>query len=408
MSRQALMRVERALSEIKQGRMVVVVDDELRENEGDLIMAAEHVTADSVNFMIKEARGLVCLALPASDFERLEIPMMHSNNRSRFGTPFGVSIEAAVGVTTGISAHDRACTIQTAIRSDSGPNDIAMPGHIFPLRAQQGGVLQRDGHTEAAVDLARLSGLKAAGVICEIINDDGSMARLNDLRSFAQQHQLQILSIKDLQAYRMYHETVVSLAAKACLPIDHYGEFEIQVFYNKIDQSEHVVLSKKPLHTAQPCLVRLHSECLTGDVFHSQRCDCGKQLDMALAQIAEQGGHILYLRQEGRGIGLVNKIKAYALQQQGMDTVEANLKLGFKSDERDYGVAAQILRLLGLSEINLLTNNPAKIAGLQQYGIQVVERTALEAPSNRNNIHYLQTKLDKMQHLLTIEDPSHG
>ena len=391
--------IEQAIKQLQTGGMIVVVDDEQRENEGDIIIAAQHATSEKINFLIKNARGLVCLSMLPNDFERLQIPMMTKHNRAQFQTAFGVSIEAADNVTTGISAADRAETIRVAIDDASGPSNVVMPGHIFPLKAAEGGVLLRNGHTEAGVDLARLAGLKPAAVICEIISDDGSMARLPELKVFAKLHDLPIVSIKDLQTYRLLNESLVDDVAEAKLPIDMHGEFTVHVFKSRLDGSEHVALVKP----SKDPLVRLHSECLTGDVFHSRRCDCGAQLDASMQLIAEQGGVLLYLRQEGRGIGLANKIKAYALQEQGMDTVEANLALGFQADERDYGIAAQILKQLGYDNIELLTNNPAKIDALQELGICVTKRRSLQMNPHDDNIHYMQTKANKMQHWINTE-----
>lgn len=394
-------KIEAALEDLRQGRMVILVDDEDRENEGDLTMAAEMVTPEAINFMAREGRGLVCLTLTEERADELELPLMVSDNSSSFGTAFTVSIEARRGVTTGISAADRAHTIRVAIDDASGPRDLARPGHVFPLRARKGGVLVRTGQTEGSVDLARLAGLKPAAVICEIMNDDGTMARMPQLRVFAEQHDLKIISIADLIAYRMRKELLVRRGAETVLPTWYGGEFKAIVYENDVDNAHHVALIKGTIDPQQPTLVRVHSECLTGDVFGSQRCDCGQQLQAAMAQIDEAGsGVIIYMRQEGRGIGLVNKLKAYALQDCGHDTVEANEALGFKPDMRDYGIGAQILADLGVRQIRLMTNNPKKMVGLQGYGLEVIERVPIEMPANRVNKRYLQTKKDKLGHLL--------
>jgi len=393
-------RIEAALKEIKAGRMVILVDDEDRENEGDLVMAAEKATPEAINFMAKHGRGLICLALTEERADFLNLPPMVSDNSSQFETAFTVSIEARRGVTTGISAADRAHTILTAIDDHSGAHDLVRPGHVFPLRARKGGVLVRTGQTEGSVDLARLAGLKPAGVICEIMNDDGTMARLPELKKFAAEHDLLIISIADIIEYRMRTESLVRKAVRAHLPT-RYGDFEIIVYENQLDNLEHLALVKGDLSGDDPVLVRVHSECFTGDTLGSLRCDCADQLHSAMMQIEKEGrGAILYMRQEGRGIGLVNKLRAYCLQEHGRDTVEANEELGFKPDLRDYGIGAQMLVDLGLKKIRLLTNNPTKIVGLQGYDIEIVERVPLECQPNENNIHYLQTKKEKMGHLL--------
>ncbi len=394
-------KIEAALEDMRQGKMVILVDDEDRENEGDLTMAAEMVTDEAINFMAKEGRGLICLSLTEDRADFLNLPLMVSDNTSSFGTAFTVSIEAKRGVSTGISAADRAQTIRVALDDDSTAADLARPGHVFPLRARKGGVLVRTGQTEGSVDLARLAGLKPAGVICEVMNDDGTMSRMPQLKVFAKKHGLKIVTVADLVEYRMRKELLVHRAAVTELPTYFGGDFKAIVYENDVDSALHIALIKGEIDPDSPVLVRVHSECLTGDVFGSQRCDCGQQLHAAMAQIEEAGsGVVIYMRQEGRGIGLVNKIKAYALQDCGHDTVEANEALGFKADLRDYGIGAQILADLGLKNIRLMTNNPKKIIGLQGYGLKVVERIAIEMPANKINERYLQTKKTKMGHLL--------
>ncbi|EAT15919.1 bifunctional 3,4-dihydroxy-2-butanone-4-phosphate synthase/GTP cyclohydrolase II [Desulfuromonas acetoxidans] len=394
-------KIEAALEDIRQGKMVILVDDEDRENEGDLTMAAEMVTDEAINFMAKEGRGLICLSLTEERADHLDLPLMVTENSSSFGTAFTVSIEARKGVSTGISAADRAQTIRVAIDENSTAHDLARPGHVFPLRARKGGVLVRTGQTEGSVDLARLAGLKPAGVICEIMNDDGTMARMPQLKVFAEQHDLRIVTVADLVEYRMRKELLVRRAAETALPTCFGGDFQAIVYENDVDNAQHVALIKGEIKEDTPVLVRVHSECLTGDVFGSMRCDCGQQLQAAMAQIEEAGsGVVVYMRQEGRGIGLVNKLKAYALQDCGHDTVEANEALGFKADLRDYGIGAQILADLGVRKIKLMTNNPKKIVGLQGYGLEVVERVKIEMPANRVNQRYLLTKKEKMGHLL--------
>ena len=394
-------KIEAALDDIRQGKMVILVDDEDRENEGDLIIAAEKVTPEAINFMAKEGRGLICLSMTEERADHLELPPMVAENSCSFGTAFTVSIEAKTGVTTGISAADRARTIQVAVADDSSAADLARPGHVFPLRAKQGGVLVRTGQTEGSVDMARLAGLKPAGVICEIMNDDGTMARMPQLRVFALKHGLKIVSVADLVAYRMQKESLVHRAAETVLPTSDCGDFKLIVYENDVDQAEHLALVKGEVNPDQPVLVRVHSECLTGDVFGSQRCDCGDQLQVAMRNVAAEGvGVVLYLRQEGRGIGLVNKLKAYALQDRGQDTVEANESLGLNADLRDYGIGAQMLADLGVKKIKLLTNNPKKIVGMQGYGLEVVERISIQPKPTDTNISYLKTKQEKLGHLL--------
>ncbi|WP_444549277.1 bifunctional 3,4-dihydroxy-2-butanone-4-phosphate synthase/GTP cyclohydrolase II [Candidatus Magnetomonas plexicatena] len=392
--------IEAAIADIKAGKMIILIDDEDRENEGDLCMAADLVTPEAVNFMAKYGRGLICLSLTPERVNYLNLHMMSAENTSSFGTAFTVSIEARKGVTTGISAKDRAKTILTAIDPKSKPEDLARPGHVFPLRARPGGVLQRAGQTEGSVDLARLAGLTPAGVICEIMNDDGSMSRVPELKIFAETHNLKIVTIEDLIKYRLRNDRLIHRVAEVKLPTD-YGDFNAIAYESMVDKSVHMALVKGDLHSTEPMLVRVHSECLTGDVFGSKRCDCGDQLHRSMEQINAKGrGVILYMRQEGRGIGLANKIKAYALQDGGMDTVEANIELGFKADLRDYGIGAQILVDLGLTDIVLITNNPRKIVGLEGYGLKVVDRCPIEVTPHEKNIVYLKTKKKKLGHML--------
>ncbi len=381
--------------------MVILVDDEDRENEGDLCMAAEKVTPEAINFMAKYGRGLICLSLAPARVEELKLPMMTDDNTSQFGTAFTVSIEAKKGVTTGISASDRATTILTAIDPKTKPEDIARPGHVFPLRAKPGGVLRRAGQTEGSVDLSRLAGLYPAGVICEIMNDDGTMSRVPELTEFAKKHNLKIVTIKDLIKYRMRTELFVRRIASVKLPTEYGGEFNTIAYANDVDNNIHIALVKGEIKPEDAVLVRVHSECLTGDVFGSKRCDCGEQIHKAMELIKKEGkGVILYMRQEGRGIGLANKLKAYELQDKGLDTVEANLELGFKADLRDYGIGAQILVDIGVRKMRLMTNNPKKIVGLEGYGLKVVERVPMEIRPQEKNIIYLKTKKKKLGHIL--------
>lgn len=393
--------IEEAIEDIRQGKMVILVDDEDRENEGDLTMAAELSSPEAINFMAKYGRGLICLTLTPDKCDALGLKPMVRDNTSPFETAFTVSIEAKRGVTTGISAADRSHTILTAVAPHASAADLVSPGHVFPLRAKPGGVLVRTGQTEGSVDLARLAGLTPAGIICEIMNDDGTMSRMPELRKFAKQHGLKICTVADLVAYRLKHEQLVRPVADAKLPSRYGGDWRVVAFENDVDKLDHIALVKGDVADGQPVLVRVHSECLTGDVMGSQRCDCGDQLHKAMEMIDREGrGVILYMRQEGRGIGLINKLKAYELQDQGMDTVEANQHLGFKADIRDYGVGAQILLALGIRKIRILTNNPRKLVGLQGYGIEVVDRVAIEANPTCSNKRYLKTKREKLGHLL--------
>jgi len=392
--------IDEALEDIREGKMIVVCDDEDRENEGDLTMAAQFATPDAVNFMAKEGRGLICLSLTPDRCDELGLDLMAAKNESPFETPFTVSIEAREGVTTGISAPDRARTIQVAIDADSSPRDLVQPGHVFPLKSKPGGVLERAGQTEAAVDLARLAGLNPAGVICEVMNDDGTMARVDDLVEYCARHGLKMITVADLIAYRRRHDKLVERVVSTKLPTG-FGDFQAVGYRELIGGKHHVALVKGDVDGIEDVLVRVHSECLTGDVFHSLRCDCGEQLESALAMIEREGtGVLLYLAQEGRGIGLLNKLKAYKLQEGGMDTVEANLQLGLPADLRDYGIGAQILVDLGLSSIRILTNNPKKIRGLEGYGLSVSEQLPIEHISNPHNEDYLRAKRDRMGHTL--------
>ncbi|MFC2039255.1 bifunctional 3,4-dihydroxy-2-butanone-4-phosphate synthase/GTP cyclohydrolase II [Chloroflexota bacterium] len=399
----ALSSIAEAIDEIRAGRFVIVVDDDGRENEGDLVMAAEKVTPEAINFMATHARGLICLSIIGERLDELRIPMMVRDNTSKHETAFTVSIEAKHRVTTGISAYDRAATIKAVLDPETNPEDLARPGHTFPLRAREGGVMVRAGHTEAATDLARLAGLYPAGVICEIMNEDGTMACLPELEAMAERHGLKIVGVAELIAYRRAHEKLVRRMAQASLPTK-YGDFTLVTYKSIIDPDEHVALVKGDIAGEGPVLVRVHSECLTGDTFGSLRCDCGEQVNLAMRAVADEGrGVFLYMRQEGRGIGLHNKIVAYALQDQGLDTVEANESLGFPADLRDYGIGAQILVDLEIQNIRLLTNNPKKVVGLEGYGLKVVETVPIIATPNAINIRYLEAKQSKMGHLLKID-----
>jgi 3,4-dihydroxy 2-butanone 4-phosphate synthase/GTP cyclohydrolase II len=395
--------VEDAIQAVRSGKMIIIVDDEDRENEGDLMVAAEKVTPDIINFMAKYGRGLICLPLREARLKELNLPLMVAENTAPFQTAFTVSIDAKEGITTGISAYDRAKTILAVIDPDTTASDLTRPGHIFPLRALDGGVLERAGQTEAAVDIARLAGLKEAGVICEIMNEDGTMARMSQLETFSLTYDIPILTIADLIKYRMKTETLVQKIEEADLPTK-FGKFKILVFEDIIHKEQHIALVKGSLKRDEPTLVRAHSQCLTGDTFGSNRCDCGAQLHQAMKIVADEGkGVILYiLNHEGRGIGLLNKIKAYAIQDQGVDTVEANEKLGFKPDHRDYGIGAQILVALGVNKLRLITNNPRKFIGLSGYGLEIVDRVSIEIPPNESNIKYLRTKKEKMGHILEM------
>ena len=399
-----LLTIEEAIKEVRNGRMVILVDDEDRENEGDLTIAAELVTPEAINFMAKYGRGLICLSMTGEKIDSLDLPLMVDNNTSKFSTGFTVSIEARCGVTTGISAADRATTILAAITDGAKPTDLVRPGHIFPLRAKRGGVTVRAGQTEGSVDLARLAGLKPAGVICEIMDEDGSMARMPALEKFSKTHCVGICTIKDLIEYRMRTESFVRRTAETVIPTAFAGEFKAIVYENDVDELLHIAMVKGEIESDQPILVRVHSECLTGDIFGSLRCDCGDQLHKAMEMINAEGcGVLLYIRQEGRGIGLVNKLKAYALQDQGMDTVQANTELGFKPDQRNYGIGAQILANLGVKKMRLMTNNPKKMVGLEGYGLRIVEQVPIEIKPNEFNRCYLECKKFKMGHLLNID-----
>ena len=398
-----LSRIEDAIEDVKAGKMVVIVDDEDRENEGDLAMAAEMITPDAVNFMATEGRGLICVPMTSQRLDELRIPMMVYDNTARLGTAFTISVDVLKGATTGISAHDRAATIKALIDPQTMPEDLARPGHIFPLRYMEGGVLKRAGQTEAVVDLARLAGLQPAGVICEIMADDGSMARMPQLEAFSQKHGVKIVSVADIIAYRRGHERLIERVAEARVPTRH-GEFTAVSYRSLVDRDEHVALVKGRINPAESTLVRVHSECLTGDVFGSKRCDCGDQMGLALAAIGkEDSGVFLYMRQEGRGIGIHNKLKAYALQDEGLDTVDANIKLGFDPDPRQYGVGAQILVDLGVRKMRFLTNNPKKRVGIESFGLELVEEVPIIAPVNDENRRYLATKASRMGHRLDID-----
>jgi 3,4-dihydroxy 2-butanone 4-phosphate synthase / GTP cyclohydrolase II len=396
--------IDEAIDEFREGRMVVVVDDEDRENEGDLTIAAQFATPDAINFMATHARGLICLCLTEERADELGLRPMTEHNEAPLGTAFTVSVEARLGVTTGISAADRSRTIQVAIHPDSTPYDLVQPGHVFPLRAKPGGVLERMGQTEAAVDLARLAGLNPSGVVCEVMNDDGTMARVADLIPYCERHGLKMITVADLVEYRRRHEKLVERGAAVRLPTE-YGDFAAIAFREKLTGKTHVALVKGDVDGAENVLVRVHSECLTGDVFHSLRCDCGEQLEQALAQIEAEGrGVLLYMAQEGRGIGLINKLRAYELQEQGLDTVEANLELGFPADARDYGIGNQILADLGLTTLRILTNNPKKLTGIDGFGLTVVEQVPIEVSPNAENSRYLAAKRDKLGHRLHHQD----
>lgn len=398
--------IEEGIQEIAEGKMVIVVDDEDRENEGDLVMAAEKITPEAINFMATHGRGLICLPMTDSRLTQLQLTDMVHNNTAAFSTAFTVSIDARYGITTGISAYDRAETIRVAVSDNATPDDLARPGHIFPLRAKPGGVLKRAGQTEAAVDLARLAKLKEAGVICEIMDNDGQMMRVPKLYEFKLKHNLKMITVADLIEYRRYRDKLVEVVAETRLPTS-FGLFRGIVYRDTIMDEEHIALVMGELPKDEPVLVRVHSECLTGDVFHSLRCDCGQQLEAALAQISRNGsGVLVYMKQEGRGIGLGNKLKAYALQDQGMDTVEANLCLGFQADQRSYGIGAQIIRDLNITKLKLMTNNPRKFVGLSGYGISIIERIPLEVIPNEENRFYLETKRKKLGHLLEYREPS--
>ncbi|VVC77034.1 Riboflavin biosynthesis protein RibBA [Aquicella siphonis] len=396
----AIERVESALSDFKKGKMIILTDDSERENEGDLIIAAEHVTTESMNFMIRNGSGIVCVAMLATQLRQLDLPLMisHDQNTSMRGTPFTISVDAREGITTGVSAHDRTVTIKKMMESRAFAHDLVKPGHIFPLQAKDGGVFERQGHTEGAVDLARLSGCKPAAVLCEIMNPDGTMSKGDQLSAFANRHQLAILSIDDIMTYRIHHENLLAEEASASFLLDEYGNYQMSVYKEKYSGCEHVVLMNDSKPSQQPMLVRIHSSCFTGDLFASRRCDCNKQLRYSLQRISDEGGVLIYLNQEGRGIGLFNKIRAYALQEKGYDTVQANEKLGLPVDSRKYYIAANILKNLNINEIRLMTNNPGKVRDLKKYGIKHVERIHMPAFADQHNQFYLQTKKAKLNH----------
>ncbi|PCJ56262.1 MAG: bifunctional 3,4-dihydroxy-2-butanone-4-phosphate synthase/GTP cyclohydrolase II [Candidatus Hydrogenedentota bacterium] len=394
-------KIPEILEDLRQGKMIILVDDEDRENEGDLVVAAEKVTPEAINFMATHGRGLICLTMTGERIDELGLPLMTDKNETQFGTAFTVSIEARTGVTTGISAHDRARTIQVAVDPESSPKDIVQPGHVFPLRAREGGVLVRSGQTEGSVDLARLAGLNPSGVICEIMSEDGTMARMPELQKFAEKHDIKICSVEALIQYRRMHEHLVERAAETVLPTE-YGNFNLTVYTTAIDTHNHLALVMGDVANIEDVMVRVHSECMTGDVFHSLRCDCGSQLHEAMRMIAEEGaGVLVYMRQEGRGIGLVNKIKAYKLQDEGMDTHEANVHLGFDPDPREYGIGAQILKDQGITTMRLISNNPVKRKGLQGYGLEITGRVPIEIPANDHNRKYMETKKVKFGHMLS-------
>jgi 3,4-dihydroxy 2-butanone 4-phosphate synthase/GTP cyclohydrolase II len=399
----AMATVEEAIEDYRSGRFVIIVDDEGRENEGDLTLPAQFVTPEAISFMLRHTSGIICVPITGERLDQLRIPLMVGDNKARFGTAFTVSVDARLDISTGVSAHDRAKTVKALVDPEAGPDDLVMPGHVYPLRVRDGGVLVRAGHTEATVDLCKLAGLEPAAVLCEVMKSDGSMARLPHLRRFAARHNVKIIGINQLIAYRIQQERLVERAAEITMPT-RWGSFQIVAYRSEIDPDEHAALVFGDVTTPEPVLVRMHSQCVTGDVFHSLRCDCGEQVELALDRIVEEGrGVFVYMRQEGRGIGFCNKIRAYALQdQQGLDTVEANEALGFPADRRDYGIGMQILVDLGLKEIRLLTNNPDKRAGLEGYGLKVVERVPLAAPANPHNLRYLKTKRDKLGHMLDI------
>lgn len=403
MKKNPFMAVETALETLRAGNMVILVDDENRENEGDLVIAADRVTPEAITFMARKACGLICLSMAPDMTDRLGLSMMASRNRSPYGTAFTVSIEAASGVSTGISAADRARTVQVAVDPASTHLDLISPGHIFPLRACPRGVFERQGQTEGSVDLARLAGLTPAAVICEIMNEDGSMSRFEQLMQFSKKHKIPLVSVRDVADYRVRHETLIETVASVHMPLAHHGDFTMTLFANQIDDAEHFVLTRPSVNTDEPPLVRIHSECLTGDMLGSLRCDCGAQLEQSLECINREGGVLIYLRQEGRGIGLANKLKAYALQEKGLDTVDANLHLGLPVDNRDYALAYQILKHLGIDTLRLITNNPKKVEALEHFGLKVSKRVSHPAHLTPENSGYLKTKQQKMGHLLALE-----